>query len=322
MRYWALFLIAVFPFCSFAVLEPSSLSVEVENDMFQGSDRDYTHGTRITFGLPSKEAPDWMTSDGASSIFHDVGEFDYGLVIGQNIFTPSDITVQELMPNDRPYAGYLYLGVLAGQRRGDRTTFVEVDVGVVGPLSMAEEAQTTIHEWRDDPMPQGWDNQLHNEPTLQFQYWESKNVQIVGSSDGLGIDMIPRVGGLLGNVQVSAAVGADVRLGWALPYTYGPNIITPTSHLSDRMRNKSGNYAYVFFGSEARACAWNIFLDGNTDGDSHSVEKEPLVSDIRYGGAVGIWRLEFVLSIITRSEEYKTQEEPHKYSALNVVYRF
>src|SRR5688500_8813091 len=45
-------------------------------------------------------------------IFHDVNNptsTTYGWAFGQSIYTASDITVSDIIPGDRPYAGWLYM---------------------------------------------------------------------------------------------------------------------------------------------------------------------------------------------------------------------
>ena len=68
------------------------------------------------------------------------------LLLGQNIYTPADTTSYQLVAEDRPYAGWLYFGfgfaANQGSRRYDK---LELEIGVVGPLSFAEEVQTFWH---------------------------------------------------------------------------------------------------------------------------------------------------------------------------------
>lgn len=298
-----------------------SLTVEFENDLLQGDDSDYTHGSRFMWTTPETLTPKWLSFlPGKTPFFRpDEGVYDYSFVLGQNMFTPNDISETNLIKDDRPYAGYTYIGAIGRKTSKGQNTFVEIDIGLVGPASFAEETQTWWHEVVDATEPQGWDNQLDNELTIQIQYWESRGVTLLGKQEAWSLDMTPRIGGFLGNVQVSGAVGADARFGYNMPTSQGPGVITPTS-LTKKQNRKS--YVYVFFGSEGRACAWNIFLDGNTDGGSHSVDKETFVSDIRTGVGVGIKDFNMIWTIIQRSPEYKEQDEAQEYTSLAITYRF
>lgn len=153
-----------------------ALTLKMENDVFAGDDSDYTHGTRIEWDFHDSTAPDWFNSlFGKIPVFwSEKGRFWYTLTLGQDMFTPDNIGASEPIYDDRPYAGYLYLGLAGRKIVRERTTFFEVDIGVVGPYSMAEDVQSWVHERIGSAKPNGWDNQLHNEPTIQLQYWESK----------------------------------------------------------------------------------------------------------------------------------------------------
>ena len=65
----------------------------------------------------------------------------------------------------------------------------------------------------------------------------------------------------------------------------------------------------------------NIFLDGNTFKDSHSVDKEPLVGDFQ-AGLVLTWkgyRLSF--TSVHRTREFEGQESSTRYGAFSLSIR-
>lgn len=78
--------------------------------------------------------------------------------LGQLMFTPTDNEEKELIEDDRPYAGYLYLGFAYHPRDEEQLDAIEVNVGMVGPASLAEDTQDFIHELRSIDKFQGWDN--------------------------------------------------------------------------------------------------------------------------------------------------------------------
>ena len=88
--------------------------------------------------------------------------------VGQAMYTPSDKTRTDVILNDRPYAGWLYLGLGWNARDALHLNTVELDVGVVGPASMAQQSQNFIHDLRSLDRFAGWDNQLHNELGVQL----------------------------------------------------------------------------------------------------------------------------------------------------------
>jgi len=75
--------------------------------------------------------------------------------LGQNIFTPEDTAATQLIPEDRPYAGWLYMGfgmvANQGTKRYDK---LELEIGVVGPYAFAEDVQTFWHSLLGLQVPQ------------------------------------------------------------------------------------------------------------------------------------------------------------------------
>jgi hypothetical protein len=140
----------------------------------------------------------------------------------------------------------------------------------------------------------GWDNQLHDEPTLNLTWQRTQRPLLVNLGQGWAVDALPHYGGTLGNVFTYANAGAQVRLGRNLPADFGASLIRPGSIVSAPGAKDdpqvTGELGYnVFAGVDGRAVARNIFLDGNTWRDSHSVTRKPFVADVFCGASV-IWR--------------------------------
>ena len=78
--------------------ENGSFHIYFENDTFMSTDRGFTHGFRFS----------WYSNDKYNK---KPGFQNYiSLSIGQNIYTPENLKLTQLDEQDRPYAGYLYLG--------------------------------------------------------------------------------------------------------------------------------------------------------------------------------------------------------------------
>lgn len=300
--------------------------VQYENDFFARSgDRYYTHGSQIS-RMVTGNAPDWLLSL-ASPIpaFQFDGPFrGTNYTIGQKIFTPNDTATRSVVTDERPYAGYLFFsaGLLAQTGHNhiyDSGNLLEFSLGIVGPASMAEQMQTTFHEVIDIDRPNGWDNQLHNELGIGLTYarlW--RHVSPLFASLEFGVN--PQTTLTIGNVYTYAAMGAMLRLGTQLRSDLGPPIIRPGFPGFPSFRVVKNFRWYLFVGGEARAVGRNIFLDGNTFRDSHSVEKETLVADYQYGMVLHKGHVRVALINIYRSKEYTTQEEETHFGALNISF--
>lgn len=324
--------------------EHGVLSVQVENDLFGGgTDRHYTNGIRASYLTPARRcAADNGCNHGfmerAASIlpFFDPGEeMRRSYSIGQNMYTPSDITIPDLMPDDRPYAGWLYAGFgLVGKnsyttrpgRKYNRIDNLELNIGVVGPASGASFVHKRWHDWFNFTTPRGWHNQLRNEPGVVLFYeriWQFI-LRPMPESD-LELDFSPSVGAALGNVYTHGAAGLRLRVGANLPDDYGPPRIRPSLSGSDYFVPKERKLGvYVFAAAEGRAVAQNIFLDGNTFRDSHSVDKKHFVGDLQLGAAVVTPHRGFLpptrlsYTYIFRSREFAGQDRGDRYGSINL----
>jgi len=314
-----------------------------ENDLWgSGSDQHFTHGTRLSFVESREEVddiqsctPDQMGSGGLDfirSIFDPVwGDSSsktnqVSFILGQNIFTPEDITDPNLIVNDRPYAGWLYFGIglIKRQKSGRIWVFdtMELDLGIVGPESYAQDVQTWWHKnISDSPRPAGWDHQLKNEPGLLLNLERKWRIELTPDNyEGLQVDFLPSTGVALGNVFTYASVGGMFRLGVNLPVDYGPPRIRPGAQGSDFFQydKKKPVSWYAYAGVEGRALAVNIFLDGNTFTDSHSVDKKYFVGDFHAGFVLVIYRARLAFSQVFRSSEFNGQKELSEFGSINL----
>jgi hypothetical protein len=294
-----------------------------ENDLVLRTDRNYTQGMKVSYMHGDGSMPSFIRSfdEWLPAIGYEERVARVGVHIGQSIFTPGDTSIKELIPADRPYAGWLYLG-LTLQRRGmaagrwPTLESLEMQLGVIGPESLAEDAQTWVHEVRSFDLPQGWDNQIHAEPGVELRYWRGWKL----SSESLNqyVDFIPHTAVNLGNVMTSLRAGGMVRAGWNLPDSYGPQTISSlltTEGGWPRSRSANRWSVYVFTGLEGWLVGHNVFLDGNLYQHSHSVNKELLVGEWTSGLGAGFRYVELGVMHVLRSPEYRGQREQHGYGS-------
>lgn len=113
-----------------------------------------------------------------------------------------------------------------------------------------------------------------------------------------------------------------MRLGYDLPADYGPPRIRPSLPGSDFFIPTQKLSGYLFAGVEGRGVAHNIFLDGNTFRDSHSVDKENWVGSFQLGATVIYKAMRISYEQVFMTKEFKTQIDPAQFSALTVSWRF
>jgi len=306
------------------------VTLQFSNDLFGGADRHFTHGTRFSALSPDDTVPDFI-EDAAKwlPLFPEDGNLRVTYSLGQEIFTPEDIGRRDLIEDDRPYAGWTYLGVGLVSENGDRLDNLELNVGMIGPASLADKTQIEYHKLIDVQVPEGWENQLHNEPGVVLYYerkwrnlWEAK-ISDLPVLDELAFDVTPHLGGALGNVYTYGAGGLTLRVGEDLPDDYGPPRLRPALPGSDYFRPDDWFGWYLFAGFEGRAVLRNIFLDGNTFQDSHSVDKYPIVGDFQAGIAFVLGeRVRIAYTHLWRTREFREQDEPDEFGTLSLSVRF
>lgn len=329
------FMIALILLCAldvpcFPAEEGPLVSVQFENDFFGGgTDRHFSHGSRIEV----LTAPiDWVSNAADRLPWFKTKRYEQdpgkgvkaraSFSIGQNIYTPEDTYTSRLVPNDRPYAGWLYFGVgLVADQGGSRYDTLYLEAGMVGPLSFAEEVQTYWHSLFALHVPEGWDNQLENEPGAALYYEQANRVSRPFLS-GLEVDMIPHFGGSVGNVLTHGALGVTFRIGSDLGNDFGPPRIRPSLPGGTFYTPGTGFKWYIFTGMEGRAVLYNIFIDGNLFSDSHSVDKRVFVGDLQAGVVLQWKRFRFSYTQILRTKEFEGQEDPDIFGSLSLSYHF
>jgi hypothetical protein len=309
-----------------------------ENDYFVGSDQHYTNAFLLTWLSQDlteydqdTRLPRWgLPLIGSLPFVNRPGfQRNVGLSIGQTIYTPENISTKALIRDDRPYAGWSYFSLTFHVKNAVRLDTYEITAGVVGPYSMAEETQKTFHKWFNSQEPKGWDNQLRNEPGLVISWQRNWRLVSVGLGDGFGVDFIPRLGGAIGNVATFADIGGQVRLGLNIPVDFGTALIRPGSGIEapadptdPRIRPRRNFGVHLFADVEGRAVARNIFLDGNTWKDSHSVDKLPLVADLAGGLALVYRHMKLSFAYVYRTREFHKQDLAQPFGSVTLGLTF
>lgn len=353
-----------------------SLSFTLENDLFVNTDSNYTNGWKISAAsgevgtrtpaecLPAffrvqqeigNRALDWLDTDPSKDPNNEVLGRNFLAKAGQAMYTPRDFTRSALIPNDRPYAGWLYFGlgyhVRSQPRPGpdgeppaeQRLDSLEVNLGVIGPLSLAKQFQDIIHDMRGFARFQGWSNQLRNEIGVQLVYERKHKSRaalpmleqdwpscIPGGggpaycSPGMAVEFIRYSGASLGNISTRAYAGGELRVGWNIPNDFGtfsirpggdnPSPVSVQETFADSLKRPLG--VHVFAGVQGAVSAREFSLDGNLFSDSHKVTRIPLVGEFNSGLAVQWGPVQLAFTRVTRSREFTEQGRRHAFGQI------
>jgi lipid A 3-O-deacylase len=260
------------------------------------SDRFFTNGAELGCTIAADlRTLSWLPLRGTPTLAA------HQFAIGQDMFTPEDFEAPTPDPLDRPYAGWLHISyrhqaltlVDDGRDFADRW---EIELGVVGPSSLADDTQRQVHEMVDAPEPRGWSSQLHDEPGFVIGYARNYRTWFEPAVLGpLQADLLGESGVRLGNVDTSIRLGSTLRFGLELP-----------RHLGTAARTVAAppHRFYLHGGVLGRCVLRNIFLDGNSWRNSADVDRNLFVADF----VVGLtWELPNNLRISV-TETFRTPE--------------
>jgi len=341
------------------------LSVRLENDLFVDTDQNYTNGvafTAVSHDLVGQLKPEcltvpvrlhaeliqylnpsfWADPDNPAQAQNVVVKF------GQSMFTPKDPTQTALILDDRPYAGLLYVGMAWNRRQHtpqNNTEILdtrEITLGVIGPLALARPTQNIVHTIIGADKFQGWNNQLGNEPALQMALDRKfKTYKGTGAiQPGFSVDSIRSLGLQLGNIETSATVGIEGRLGWNIPNDFGTYPIRPgaenrppsaASIHGDAEEASTGSTrpragVHLFATLETKLVVHDFSLDGNLFQSSRSVTRRPWVTQAALGISaqrpIAGHGVKLALMRVFRTREFDEQGPSHTFGSVSVSIEF
>ena len=247
--------------------------LELENDsfLFNKDDKFYTAGDHLQKTYVSQT---------------DLQSVEYGWRVGQDLYTASDVKLlpSQLAPNDHPYAGWLYGGIFNTHADVTGKSWRwGVDIGCFGQCAGGAWTQTQLHRLIDQPLPQGWSTQYHNELGVVLSS-ELSPGRLLPFADG---DVTPKIHGRFGNIFTDVGAELEIRFGRlnALPYQQA---------------------SYGFFRADVKEVAYNATIQG-----AYFSDDVPKVHAKRQGGEIEagyLWQGEkYALraSIFRRANEIK-----------------
>ncbi|HUO69022.1 MAG TPA: lipid A-modifier LpxR family protein [Gammaproteobacteria bacterium] len=142
-------------------------------------DADYTGGFAYTLNDDGPVGPRWLgraldwIDDALRAPRDGTAASPRAFEIGVQLFTPRDLTAEEALPDDRPYANLVYASTSSLTRDEARdvvrqTTFT---IGVLG-LPITGDLHRALHELLQSPLPNGYAHQISDggEPTFRYAF--------------------------------------------------------------------------------------------------------------------------------------------------------
>ncbi len=300
-----------------------------ENDFFVAEDNGYTNGMALSFGhgpfenFSAEHMPQWLFWLTEDLYISTMPGKHRGIAhaIFQGMQTPENLSRSELIEDDVPYVGLLGWQCSLHAWDDQVSDQFSIQLGLVGPVSLADKTQTLVHAAFGADKPRGWDNQIDNELAFRIEAqraWRLYQKQ----GDALDYDIIGILSGGIGTLESSAT--AELAIRW------GNNIMAgfPTFSLqADRQINplslsQKSDY-YFFAGIGVTYIYNNIMINGNTFTDSHHLPLEHFFNELSAGL---VWstgaQVSFVFQISSSSPRSTISNKRENYGALSVTYSY
>ncbi len=285
----------------------SFVRIHYDNDFFSGTDYYYTQGYNIALVTPILSVNPLMRILPALKD----GSQRYGLAFEHFGFTPTDITAENILPNDRPFAAVILLKsfIISIDTLHSARMSSSLSLGMIGPIAFGGPMQTTIHEWIGDRLPRGWHNEIQNDIAVNYELNYDKQLL---------------------NVHSCLIVAGNARLQAG---TLNTKLQTGFTLMTGSMTNPlEGNFStnkfqlYGYLQPLANFIAYDATLQGGlfNRSSSHTIDYASvnrIVWQMNYGLVLQYKAVHLSYSIATLSKEFK-EGMPHRWGGLSLGFQY
>lgn len=325
---------------------PSYLLFQLDNDLFTGSDRDYTSGVRIAWLQP-------ISGDSLNTLqrrLRDLGgtgnypffqrlnafidpegvEYDWGVGITQKMFTPEDPDATIVPAGQRPYAGWLGVELSLHAKDPRALSTVTLSIGTTGKQALARQTQNWVHRnISDSPIFRGWDEQIPAEITINLHFDRKRRYRQLANATGDGpleMDGYLEWGAALGNWRTDAYLGTMIAAGYNLRTSYPHPRVQLGSYTHELFRDADGSggdwTVAGFSGVRGTAVVHDITLDGPWFRKFDGVSSRPFVAEWIVGASVRYRSWTVAWSRTFRSREFRGQQDRHQFASIQIARGF
>ncbi len=131
------------------------------NDLLVTTDYYFSNGLELGYIKKSKNRIlfkifDCISFDGFSAI--------------QDMFTPTDLDIDTILSEDRPYAAYLIGSYQKHLFVSQKNNYLNAEIiaGIIGKGALGRHLQQITHDLTPSKPPQGWNNQVNNDLALNL----------------------------------------------------------------------------------------------------------------------------------------------------------
>ena len=178
------------------------------NDFLDGSDQYFTNGFHFEFFddfLKPLPINFLLFPNFPDDIFLT------GITLNQNIYTPAELTNLNIKKHDRPFAGYVFVGLkkIAVNDKHHYSIISEMRIGIIGPSALGQQTQNGIHKLLPtSSFVYGWENQIADDFCINYNLKIDKLMHRYKLLDIIGVFAVEA-----GNPFTSVSTGSELIWG-------------------------------------------------------------------------------------------------------------
>lgn len=284
-----------------------------DNDSYlaQGSDRYYTNGLFIDYRRAMDQS---KLKDGLEKKIYEISA-------GQKMYNPISGYSPDPAKQDRPFAGYLYVGgALSWFHSNESVLKTSVEIGTTGPNSLAEDGQELLHNTIGFYELDGWQYQIKNEMAVNLS---AQYTRLLHRASNNAIDFSFEGYANVGTTFSGAGAGILFRAG-------GINQLFNSAYTNAVIGNNAKTKALVkreiFFYAKPQLnfVAYDATVQGSMFNNNSPVTfgVKPIVFAQQIGFNFSSQRFTFDFGMLFKTKEIKSTAKAHQYGSISMFYRF
>ncbi len=196
------------PYFNSYISTVQSLTIALDNDLFNNTDRYYTNGVKIKYQSPAFAF--WKINSILPVSEKNSIEYN-SLELNHYMFTPYTTKDPPLLKDDRPYASALLVRFMRMAENADKESIQKayIDIGVIGQAALGGLMQEGVHATlpsNDEPL--GWETQIANDLILNYGYEYIRKIFSVGHLHTYSLSSLS-----LGTLITDFSTGIGFRIG-------------------------------------------------------------------------------------------------------------
>jgi len=306
-------ILSILTFGASAQTYKNEFGFKSDNDSYlaQGSDRYYTNGLFI----------DYRRAMDQSKLKTGLEKKTYEISAGQKLYNPISGYAPDPTKQDRPFAGYLYVGgALSWFHTNESVLKTSVEIGTTGPNSLGEDGQELLHNTVGFYELDGWQYQIKNEMAVNLSAQYTKLLHRISSN---AVDFSFDGYANIGTTFSGAGAGILFRAG-------GINQLFNSAYTNAVIGNNPKTKALVkreiFFYAKPQLnfVAYDATVQGSMFNNDSPVTfgVKPIVFAQQIGFNYSSQRFTFDFGMLFKTKEIKSSAKAHQYGSISMFYRF